>query len=291
MRSPILERLATEVLVGDGAMGTMLMAAGAVSRNTSEANLTHPDLVSSAHRAYRRAGAHLLQTNTFAANPIMLKTAGLADQGPQIWSSAVQLCREAAGDDLYVAADLGPTGALLEPLGELSAEEARSSFLRQCEAMLGPSVDMVLLESFETIEEVELAVSAVRELDPHIPLAVTMSFSVGQGRTSMGVDGGTAAQRLSELAVDILGANCGTPQALETAFAQMSEHTDRPLMAQPNAGLPTVTGGRTVWSGTALESGQMAARLIACGARIVGGCCGTTPDHLLQVARAASAKA
>ena len=291
MPGDIIARLRTSVLVCEGAMGTLLMSRGAGGSSSAEANLTHPEMVAQIHRDYHSAGAQVFQTNTFAANPLMLERVGLLDRGPEIWSAAVRLCREAAGPEALVGANIGPTGGLLAPLGDLTADDAGAAFRRQLEAMLGPQVDFVLFESFESLDEIELAIKALRGLDTRIPAAATMSFSVPNGRTSMGVDGAAAAARLGELNVQIIGASCGTPPGLELAFSEMAERTELPLMAQPNDGLPEIAGGKTIWRGTPAEAGELAARLIACGARIVGGCCGSTPDHILQVARAASAGA
>jgi 5-methyltetrahydrofolate--homocysteine methyltransferase len=290
MRRDLLEAVADRVLVCEGAMGSMLTARGVTVRNSAEANLTHPETVASIHRAYRAAGATVLQTNTFAANPHMLERVGLLPQASDIWSTALRLCREAAGPEGYVAANAGPTGGLLAPLGDLTADEARASFRQQLEVLISPLVDFVLLESFESIEEAELAIAAVRELNGTLPVAVTLTFSTATGRTSMGVDGAAAARRLGATNVQILGANCGTPEALELGFGELSAATDRPLMAKPNAGVPMLVQGETVFSGTPAAMGEQAARLIGRGARLVGGCCGSTPDHIAQVARAAQAR-
>jgi methionine synthase I (cobalamin-dependent) len=272
-------------------MGSELLARGIKLRNAAEANLTHPDVVAEIHRGYQQVGAQVFQTNTFAANPVMLERVGLGQQGPEMWAAAVRICREAVGPDAFVAANLGPTGELLKPLGTLSADEARSAFRQQLEVMLDLTVDLVLLESFEDLEELGLAIEQTRALDPRIPIAATLCFTTPNGRTRMGVDGAAAAEFLGQWDVPIIGANCGTPEALEAGFAAMSDAADRPLMAQPNAGLPQLVNGRTVWSGSPGEMGELAARLIAAGARIVGGCCGSTPQHILQVARAAGAGA
>lgn len=291
MRASLLDTLTETVLVCEGAMGSELMARGIKLRNTAEANLSHPETVAEIHRAYQQAGAQVFQTNTFAANPVRLERVGLSQQGPEMWAAAVHICREAVGPEAYVAANLGPTGELLEPLGRLTADEARSSFRRQLEVMLGPVIDFVLLEGFESLDELGLAVEQVRALDPQIPIAATLCFSVAGGRTSLGVDGAAAAEQLARWEVPIMGANCGTPEALEAGFVAMSQCAGRPLMAQPNAGVPRVVRGRTVWGGSPVEMGELSARLIAGGARIVGGCCGSTPQHILQVARAARAGA
>jgi methionine synthase I (cobalamin-dependent) len=154
--------------------------------------------------------------------------------------------------------------------------------------MLSVGGDLILGETYEALEEAEAAVRAARQVAPHLPIAITMSFSLPNGRTSMGVSGRMAAERLLELGVDIIGANCGHPEGLLTAFAEMAEVAGkRVLMAQPNAGLPVLRGNETVFEATPQWSGEMAARLIELGARIVGGCCGTTPEHIRQIARAA----
>lgn len=290
MVEKITEVAQRQVLVCEGAMGTMLARKGIRVRNTAEANLTHPEAVAEVHREYLEAGAQVFQTNTFAANLPMLERAGLAEQAGQIQSAAVRILREVVGEDGYVGANLGPTGELIQPLGRLSVEETIGIYRQQLEAMIPLGVDFILAETFEALEEAEAALRAAKEVAPELPVAITLSFSLPNGRTSMGVDGRTAAERLLELGADIVGANCGHPDGLLTAFAEMAEvAAGRVLMAQPNAGVPSIRGDETVWDGTPAWSGRTAARLIELGARIVGGCCGTTPDHIRQVARAANA--
>lgn len=290
MVEKITEVAQRQVLVCEGAMGTMLARKGIRVRNTAEANLTHPEAVAEVHREYLEAGAQVFQTNTFAANLPMLERAGLVEQAGQIQSAAVRILREVVGEDGYVGANLGPTGELIQPLGRLSVEETIGIYRQQLEAMIPLGVDFILAETFEALEEAEAALHAAKEVAPELPVAITLSFSLPNGRTSMGVDGRTAAERLLELGADIVGANCGHPDGLLTAFAEMAEvAAGRVLMAQPNAGVPSIRGDETVWDGTPAWSGRTAARLIELGARIVGGCCGTTPDHIRQVARAANA--
>ncbi len=292
MKPTILEAARSRVLVCEGAMGTMLARKGLRLRNSAEANITHPDVVAEVHREYYEAGARVFQTNTFAANLPMLQRAGLADRAAEIQSAAVRILRSAVGDDAWIGANLGPTGELLEPLGDMTMDEAISIYRAQLEAMVPEGIDFILGETFESLEEAEAAARAARQIAPNLPLAITMSFSLPNGRTSMGVSGAAAAERLIELGVDIIGANCGHPDGLATAFAEMAElAAGRILMAQPNAGIPRLEGGQTVFDAPPQWSGEMAARLIHLGARIVGGCCGTTPDHIRQIARAASAAA
>ena len=288
----MLQQMAERVLVCGGAMGTMLTAKGIDYRNTGEVNLTHPEVVAEIHRDYQQAGAEVFQTNTFAANLGMLRRAGLAEQTARIQTAAVRILREAVGQEAYVAAGAGPTGQLIEPLGEMSRPEAVAIYRQQFEVMLATGmVDFVLLETFEDLGELRAAIDAVREVDSEIVVAATVSFSRAEGRTMMGVDGNEAARELAAAGVAIIGANCGDLDGLLTAMRQMRQAVDVPLMAQANAGQAQLVDGKTVFRGTPQESGELAAQLIACGVRLVGGCCGTTPDHIREIARAAHAAA
>jgi methionine synthase I (cobalamin-dependent) len=289
-KTGILAAADERVLVCEGAMGTVLARKGLRLRNSAEANLSHPEVVAEVHREYLEAGAEVFQTNTFAAALPMLERAGLGDRAAEVWAAAARIAREVVGDGGFVGANLGPTGELLEPLGPLSMDEAVALFRRQIEAMAPAGLDFVLGETFEALEEAEAAARAARLAAPELPLAITMSFSLPVGRTSMGVTGRQAAERLVDLGADIIGANCGHPEGLLAAIGEMVEVAgDRVLMAQPNAGMPQLRGGETVFDGTPQWSGETAARLIETGVRIVGGCCGTTPEHVRQIARAARA--
>jgi 5-methyltetrahydrofolate--homocysteine methyltransferase len=267
-------------------MGSMLAARGLVLRNTGEANLAHPDDVVAVHREYRQAGADVLQTNSFVANRRMLAHAGLGDRAAEVQAEAARLCRAAAGDACFVAAGGGPTGALLEPLGDLPRADAVAIYREQYQVMLAEDVDFVLLETFEAIDELEAAIEGVRAAGCTLPIAATASFSHANGRTMMGHDGATVAKALDGLGVEIIGANCGDPGGLLLALRQMAEVTDRPLMAQANAGVPHVVGGQTIFDGTPADSAALAVELVALGVRIVGGCCGTTPEHIRAIAAA-----
>jgi methionine synthase I (cobalamin-dependent) len=272
-------------------MGSQLAARGVTPRNSSEANLSHPELVAAIHRDYREAGAEVFQTNTFAANRFMLERAGLADQAGQIQTAAVSLLRDAVGPDAYVALNVGPTGHLLEPLGDLTAVEAEAGFRAQLESMLGLGVDFVLFETFEALEELEAAVRAARSLAVAIPLAATISFSNPVGTTMMGTDGSAAANALNDLGLDIVGANCGHPEGLATGLSAMAEHTNLPLMAQANAGAPLTENGETVYRQSPEDFGRYCQQLVEMGVSIIGGCCGTTPEHIRQLVRVARAEA
>jgi methionine synthase I (cobalamin-dependent) len=287
----LLEAVRDRILVCEGAMGSMLAAQGLSFHNTTEMNLRHPEAVADVHRAYKDAGAEVFQTNTLAANLHMLERAGLAGEAAEAQVAAIRLLRDVVGGDGFIGADIGPTGAMIEPFGDLAVCDAVSVFRQQLEVMLAEGVDFVLFETFEVLEELEAGIEAFRELGATVPLAATMSFSSTGGRTMMGTDGANAARRLEEAGVDIIGANCGDPASLSVAIQAMRTVTPRPLMAQANAGVPRLVSGETVFDGTPVDSGQLASDLIRDGVRILGGCCGTTPEHIRQIARAAHAAA
>lgn len=289
MSRSLVELAHAGLLVCEGAMGSELVARGVTFRNSGEANLSHPEVVAAVHRDYRDAGATVFQTNTFAANQLMLERAGLGEQAAAIQTAAVRVLREAVGPEPLVALGLGPTGHLVQPFGDLSREAAVTCFARQLETMLPHEVDFVLAESFEALAEVETVVEAVGRVGCTLPLAVTVSFSNAQGTTMMGHDGATAARKLADLGVDVIGANCGHVEGLRLALEQMAEVAELPLMAQPNAGQPELVEGRTVYRQSPEEFGRFAQGLVELGVRVIGGCCGTTPAHIRQLARVARA--
>jgi methionine synthase I (cobalamin-dependent) len=272
-------------------MGSMLAAQGIKFTNTGEVNLRHPEAVAKVHREYKDAGVEVFLANSFAANAHMLERAGFGAQAAEIQAAAVRIAREAVGDGGYIGADIGPTGGMIAPYGDLEPAAATAVFRQQLEAMLTAGVDFVLFETFEVIEELQAGIAAFRELGAMVPLAASLSFSSPNGRTMMGTDGSAAARKLDELNVDIIGANCGDPEGLRVAIQAMRTVTQRPLMAQANAGVPHLVAGETVFAGKPVESGQLAAALVREGVRIIGGCCGTTPEHIRQIARAAEAAA
>ena len=286
-----LVQLASEgLLVCEGSMGVELAARGVSFRNSGEANLSHPEVVAAIHRDYLDAGATVFQTNTFASNHIMLERAGLAEQAVAMQTAAARIVREAVGPEPLVGLNLGPTGHLLKPLGDLPRETAVACYRQQLETMLPQALDFVLAESFEALDEVEAVMEAVRAVGCSLPVAVTISFSNPQGTTMMGHDGATAARKLADLGVDVIGANCGHVEGLRLALQQMAEVTDLPLMAQPNAGLPELIAGRTVYRQSPEDFGRFAQELVEMGVRIIGGCCGTRPAHIRQLARVARAE-
>jgi 5-methyltetrahydrofolate--homocysteine methyltransferase len=286
MPTPLLEALKQHVLVANGAMGSMLAARGLRLMNSSEANLSHPDAVREVTAEYRAAGATVFQSNTFVANAVMLRHAGLEAQHDALNREGFRLVREAAGPDGYVAANLGPTGELLQPLGLLDPAEAREVFRREAEVLLAEGPDLVLLETFEALEELEAAVLGVRDAGLSTPLAITFSFSQASGRSMMGVSPAQALAKMLELGADIVGANCGLPDVTLAAIQEMGPLTDRPLFMQANAGVPELRGGETFFTGTPGDAARLARAAVAAGARIIGGCCGTTPAHIAALAEA-----
>lgn len=270
-------------------MGTVLAAKGLNLKNSTLANFDHAEIIREICREYRAVGAEVFQSNTFAATETMLRHAGLEDRHDEANRLGVRLVREAVGEDAYVAANFGPTGELLRPLGLMTADEARGVYRRQAEVLLAEDPDFVLLETFEALEELEAAVAGIRDAGCAVPLAITFSFSQASGRSMMGVSPEQALATMVELGADIVGANCGLPGMTLQAVQTMGALTDLPLMIQANAGVPEIRGGETVFSGTPEEAAELAVAACTAGARIVGGCCGTNPTHIGAIAAAVAA--
>ncbi|HEX8939034.1 MAG TPA: homocysteine S-methyltransferase family protein [Candidatus Limnocylindrales bacterium] len=284
---------AGEPLVADGPMGTRLAELGLAPGEPPEAWLLEPArhaAIRAVHRSYLEAGARILLTDTFGGHPVRLARHGLADGAAAIDRRAVDLARAEAGDRAVVAGSMGPTGEFLEPLGTLSAATARAGYAEQAAALANGGVDVLWIETMSDMAEVRAAVEGAREVAPDLPIVVTLTFNAG-GATMMGTRPAEAADALAELGVAAAGANCGTGSAeVEAAVAAM--HAARPdlvLVGKPNAGLPRLEGGRTVYEELPETMGAGAARILAAGARIVGACCGGTPDHVRAIADAAEA--
>jgi methionine synthase / methylenetetrahydrofolate reductase(NADPH) len=271
------------VHVLDGAMGTMLYNRGMfVNVCYDELSLTHPGLVQEVHEAYVKAGAEILETNTFGANPLKLSSHGLDDQTEAINRTAVAIARRAANGRSLVVGAIGPLGIRLEPWGPTAREEAIAFFSRQVRGLLEGEVDGFILETFSDLHEVEAALCAVKALSE---LPVIAQMTVGNdGSTSYGTTVETIASKLTDLGADVVGLNCSVgPAAMLDALERMVERTDRPLSAQPNAGLPRAVNDRRIYLASPEYMGSYARRMIQAGARFVGGCCGTTPDHIRKI--------
>ena len=273
----------TRVHVLDGAMGTMLYSRGVfVNVCYDELSRSQPALVQEVHEAYVQAGAEILETNTFGANPVKLSSHGLDDDTEDINRSAVTIARRAAGGKALVVGAIGPLGIRLEPWGPTARQEAIGFFTRQVRGLLEGGVDGFILETFSDLHELEAALCAVRPLSD---LPVIAQMTVGQdGNTSYGTSVEVIATRLSERGADVVGLNCSVgPAAMLDAIERMVAQTDRPVSAQPNAGLPRAVGDRSIYLASPEYMGSYARRMIQAGARFVGGCCGTTPDHIRKI--------
>ena len=285
----ILSRLKSgPVIVADGAMGTMLQEAGLPTGMSPEAwLLENPDPVRGVHRAYVEAGADLILTCTFGGTRTRLERAGLSERVAEISQRAVEIAREAAGDRAYVAGDIGPLGQFLAPLGKITNEQAVEIFAEQAAALAEAGVDVLYIETMSDLNEVRAAVEGARGAGSGTPIFATLSFDT-HGYTNMGVRPEQAAETLLALGVAACGANCGaTLEMTEGAVAKMHEITPQiPLIAKPNAGKPRTVGRDVVYDATPEDMAEYARRFVALGARVVGGCCGSTPAHIAAIARA-----
>jgi 5-methyltetrahydrofolate--homocysteine methyltransferase len=269
----------------------MLFEAGLTSGDSPEQwNVDRPDVVRDVHRAYAAAGARILLTNTFGGNRLRLALHGLESRAGELNTAGARLAVEAAraaGPGVVVAGDIGPSGGILAPLGDLARDDAVAAVAEQAAALRSGGADLLWIETMSALEEVEAALEGVRRAAPGLPVVVTMSFDT-HGRTMMGVSPAEAASKLAALGAAAVGGNCGLgPAELLPAVAAMRDAApDAVLVAKPNAGLPVLEDGRAVYRGSPAEMAEHAPRLVAAGARIVGGCCGSTPAHLRAIARA-----
>ncbi|HEV7891316.1 MAG TPA: bifunctional homocysteine S-methyltransferase/methylenetetrahydrofolate reductase [Pyrinomonadaceae bacterium] len=274
------------VTVFDGAMGTMLYAKGVyINRSYDELNLTSPDLVRAVHEEYVRAGAEVIETNTFTATAHKLSQYGLDSRLREINVTAARLAREAACGRCFVAGAIGPLGLRIEPYGPTSFDEAKEMFKQQAEALLEGGVDLFILETFSDVSELRQAIRAVRELTD-LPVIAQMTISL-DGNTSFGTTPEVFTARLDEWGADVIGLNCGVgPATVLTAVEKMRAATAKKLSAQPNAGLPRDVQGRQFYMCSPEYMAKYAKRLIQSGVRFIGGCCGTTPSHIKLISDA-----
>lgn len=276
------DALSSRVLVADGAMGTMLYARGVfINRSFDELNLSSPDLVRQIHQEYVKAGAEIIETNTFGGSRPRLAAFGMAEKLKAINQAGVRLAREAARDGAYVAGAVGPLGVRIEPLGPTSFAEARAAFREQIEALVEAGVDLLILETFANLDELREAVTAAREAAGP-DLAVIAQVTIDDfGHLPGGTAPETFTRELDSWPVDAIGLNCSVgPKATLETIEQMMAYSSKPMSAMPNAGLPMRVEGRNIYLCSPEYMAQYARRMLWAGVKIVGGCCGTTPDHI-----------
>lgn len=268
------------VYVFDGAMGTRLYDKGVyINRSYDELNLTNPELVREVHEEYIKAGADIIETNSFGATRHKLQPYGLEGKLKEINITAARIARAAAGERAFVAGAIGPLGIRIEPFGPTSFDEAKELFKEQAAALLEGGVDLFVLETFSELPVIEQAIKAVKELCD-LPIVAQMTIQM-DGNTTFGTTPEHLTEALDEWGVDVIGLNCGMgPTHVLNALEKMREVTDKPLSAQPNAGLPRDVGGRQFYMGSPEYMATFAKRFVQAGARFVGGCCGTTPTHI-----------
>jgi 5-methyltetrahydrofolate--homocysteine methyltransferase len=289
-----LQLLATPgPIVADGAMGTELLRAGGEAGERPEAWVLEPDraaVVAGIHRAYRDAGARIVLTNSFGANPLRL---GLpTERVSEIARAAASLAREAVGPGTVVAGSVGPTGSILEPFGDLAVTDARDAFAAAIAGLAAGGVDVVWIETMSDLEEVRAALAAAADVAPGLPVVATLTFE--RGRTMMGTRPEEAAAALADLGVAAVGANCGNGfEAVEAVVPGLvAAAPGLAVVAKPNAGRPVLgADGTVVYPGTPADAAAHARRAVAAGARIVGGCCGTVTAHIAAIAEALAADA
>ena len=282
MAGDILARIKQSPVLCDGAMGTLLYAKGIfINRSYDELNLSQPDLIRNIHHDYLQAGAEIIETNTFGANAFRLARHSLADKVQEINRMGVRLAREAAKSfDVWVAGSVGPLGTRIEPLGKTSFEEAREAFRDQITTLVDAGVDLLILETFGYLEEIHQAMLAVRDVTSSLPMVAQVTIDE-DGNCLDGSDPQTFVAKLEEWGADVIGCNCSVgPVAMLDAMERVRAATTLPLAAQPNAGIPRSVEGRNIYLCSPEYMASYARKFVAAGVRLVGGCCGTTPEHI-----------
>jgi homocysteine S-methyltransferase len=296
MPGDLLTRLKASTVLCDGAMGTLLYSKGIfINRCYDELNLSQPDLIRGVHHEYFQAGAEIVETNTFGGNSFRLERHGLGGKVREINVAGARLAKEAAKSfDGWVAGSVGPLGVRIEPLGKTSFQEARDSFREQIAALLEGGVDLLILETFGYVEELHQALLAAKELDPKVPVIAQVTVDE-EANCLDGSTPETFAPRLEDWGADVIGCNCSVgPVAMLDAIERVRAATSLPISAQPNAGIPRSVEGRNIYLCSPEYMASYARKFVAAGVKLVGGCCGTTPEHIRVMKsglRAAQARA
>lgn len=284
----LLNRLQSgQVLVGDGAWGTQLMARGLQPGDSPEAiNLSDPGTLATIAQLYVDAGADLVTTNTFGGSPLNLARYGLAERTEEISRSAVEALKPVVAGRAYISASVGPTGSMLTPYGDTDPETMSGTFHRQIGALIDGGADVICVETMIDLREAVLAVEAARSLSGAIPIFATMTFDATPRGffTTMGTTVEQACAGLAEAGADVVGSNCGNGVEKMVEIArEFATHAPVPVIIQSNAGLPEHRDGELVYPESPEFMAEKAAELIALGVKIIGGCCGTTPDHIRAI--------
>jgi methionine synthase / methylenetetrahydrofolate reductase(NADPH) len=276
------KKLESGIVLADGAMGTMLYTKGVfINRCFDELNLSSPQMVKEIHQEYVKAGADVLESNTFGGNRLRLTAFGLGEKLLAINQAGVRVAREAAGDKAFVAGAIGPLGTQIEPLGLLSFVEARAIFKEQADALLSAGIDLLVLETFYELNELREAIFAAREAAGSEMVVMAQVTVDDEGRLREGTNALTFTKSLNEWPVDVIGVNCSAgPKTVLETIEKMAPHTVKPLSAMPNAGLPANVEGRNIYLCSPEYMSQYARRFLQAGVRVLGGCCGTTPEHI-----------
>ena len=280
-----LERIrAGEILVGDGAWGTMLFERGInISYCPERVNLSQPEILEEIAAAYLKAGAEIVETNTFGASPIKLAVYGLDEKTEEIIGNAVAATKKAVGRKAYISGSVGPCGKILKPYGDADPKAVLESFERQIKALAENGVHIICIETMTDLAEAKLAIQAAKNMAPNLPIIATMTFDpTPRGYfTIMGNDIKTVAAGLEEAGADLIGSNCGNGIEKMVEIAQGFKMCSRmPLVIQSNAGLPRMDKGKAVYPESAEFMAEKARALVAVGVSVIGGCCGTSPAHI-----------
>jgi homocysteine S-methyltransferase len=285
MAGNFLEQLKKAPILCDGAVGTLLYAKGIfINRCYDELNLSQPELIREIHHGYLQSGAQIIETNTFGANHFRLERHGFADRVRDINVAGVKLAREAAKSfDVWIGGSVGPLGVRIEPLGKISLQEARDAFRAQISALSEAGVDLLLLETFGYLEEIHQALQAAHEVNPDLPVVAQVTIDE-DGNCLDGSAPEIFVPRLAEWGADVVGCNCSVgPVAMLDAMERVRALTTLPIVAQPNAGIPRSVEGRNIYLCSPEYMASYARKFVAAGVNLVGGCCGTTPEHIKEM--------
>ncbi|OQX78369.1 MAG: bifunctional homocysteine S-methyltransferase/methylenetetrahydrofolate reductase [Bacteroidetes bacterium 4484_249] len=286
MRIPFPEYLKNNLVLFDGAMGTELYNKGVfINSCYDELNITRPKLIKEIHESYVKAGADVIETNTFGANRLKLLKHGLEDKIYEINYAGAMLAREVAGDDVYVAGSIGPLNERLEPWGPLSEEDARKIFVEQAQGLIDGGVDLIIFETFSDLHLIQQAIFAIKE-KYDIPVIAQMTIS-NDGNSLFGTPPELFATKMAKWGADVIGINCSVgPKPMLDALEKMSEVAEVPISIMPNAGTPVDVDGRNIYLSTDDYFAEYTRHFIQAGAQIIGGCCGTDPSFTKKMRKA-----